>query len=273
MWALIIAINIIAVTPVLFLAFLFLVAPSSRKHADRQILDGMFIAHRGLHGIEPGTPENSLAAFRAAAEHGFAIENDIHLTRDGEVVVFHDDDLYRMCGIHGRPEDMTLNELKKLCLGGTEEKIPTLAECLEVIDGRVPLLIEFKCKSGSAAPLCEAADKILSNYNGKYFIQSFYPFVLSWYKKHRKEICRGQLSSAFKKDKLHMRMLGLLLFNFLARPDFISYEFSHKNEFSRRFCAFLGAFSVGWTFRSQRDIDDCKNDFGTFIFEGFIPKK
>lgn len=253
--------------------YIFLIAPTFRRHSDRRILDGLFIAHRGLHGIEPNTPENSLAAFRAAVSHGFAIENDIHLTRDGEVVVFHDDDLYRMCGFHGAPEEMTLAELKELKLADTNERIPTLAECLDVIDGKVPLLIEFKCKSGSAAPLCEAADRVLANYKGKYFVQSFYPFVLSWYKRNRPNVCRGQLSSAFKKDKLHMRMLGLLLFNFLARPDFVSYEFSHKNEPSRRLCTKMGAFPVAWTFRKNEDLADCKKDFGAYIFEGFLPKE
>lgn len=263
---------ILSVLLFLFLLYLFLIAPTGRRHGDRRILQGLYIAHRGLHSLKPNTPENSLAAFREAVKNGFAIENDIHLTLDGEVIVFHDDDLFRMCGVHGVPEEMTLAQLKELRLAGTEESIPTLKECLDVIDGKAPLLIEFKCKSGSAAPLCEAADIVLRDYKGKYFIQSFYPFVLSWYKKNRPEICRGQLASAFKKDKLHMRMLGLLLFNVLARPDFVSYEFSHKNELSRRLCTKMGAFPVAWTFRRENEQESCKNDFGAYIFEGFLPK-
>ncbi|MBE6538855.1 MAG: glycerophosphodiester phosphodiesterase [Ruminococcaceae bacterium] len=263
---------IVSVIAAVLMFFLFMIAPSSRRHKDRELLRGMFIAHRGLHDKDRMIPENSLLAFRAAAEKGFAIENDIHITRDGEVVVFHDDDLHRMCGVHGRPEDMTLSELRKLYLMGTAERIPTLTECLETVDGRVPLLIEFKCKSGSGKELCEAANKVLSDYKGKYLIQSFYPPIVRWYKKNRKEICRGQLSAPFKGDKLKMRLLGCLIFNFLARPDFVSYEFTGANNLFRRICTGLGAFPVGWTFRSQQDLDKHKEDFETYIFEGFLPK-
>lgn len=266
------AVILIAAVAFLALVFVFLTAPAPRKHADRKILRGLFIAHRGLHDILPETPENSIAAFRAAVEKGIAIENDIHLTRDGEVVVFHDDDLYRMCGVHGRPEDMTLAELKELRLENTDQQIPTLRECLDVVDGRVPLLIEFKCKSGSGAPLCRAADRILSVYKGKYFIQSFYPMVLLWYRKHRGDICRGQLSTRFKGDTLIMQMLGCLLFNFLSRPDFVSYEFTYAKSFGRKFCKLIGAFPVGWTFRNQDDVDNSRREFDTYIFEGFLPK-
>ena len=253
--------------------YLFMIFPSPRRHKDREILNGIYIAHRGLHNAMDGIPENSLLAFKKAVELGFAVENDIHLTKDGEVVVFHDEDLMRMCGIHGRPEDMTLSQLKELRLGDTEEKIPTLRECLDVIDGKVPLLVEFKIKSGSAVPLCLAAEKILSEYKGKYFVQSFYPFVLSWYKKNKKDVLRGQLAAAFKGDKLHMRLLGMLLFNCFSRPDFVSYENETKGTLGRKICTLLGAFPVGWTFKAQSDIDASKNDFKSYIFEGFLPEK
>ncbi len=268
-WFLIVGICLLVIVSL----YLFMIFPATRRHSDRKILEGLYIAHRGLHDADSGIPENSLLAFRRAAEAGFAIENDIHLTRDGEVVVFHDDDLMRMCSVHGRPEDMTLAQLKELRLGDTDEKIPTLRECLEVIDGKVPLLIEFKIKSGSAAALCRAADKILCEYKGKYFIQSFYPFVLSWYKKNRKDVLRGQLAAAFRGDKLHMRLLGMLLFNCFARPDFVSYENETKDAPGRRICTLLGAFPVGWTFKDGAEIDASKKDFKSFIFEGFVPNR
>ena len=161
------------------LLLLFLVFPSARRHPAREKLRGRYIAHRGLHDLAENTPENSLAAFRAAAEQGHMIENDIHLTADGEVVVFHDSLLKRMCGVDGRIEQMTLAGLKKCRLQGTDEQIPTLQECLEAVDGRVPLLIEFKCDRTTCKPLCEAANKILSAYKGEYFVQSFYPPVFA----------------------------------------------------------------------------------------------
>ncbi len=261
---------LIALTLLLAL-FLFLIFPAVRRHPARQKMQNMRIAHRGLH--DDTLPENSLAAFQAACEAGYAIENDIHITKDGQVVVFHDDTLNRVCGVEGKIEDLTLAQIKQLRLLGTEHTIPTLQECLDLVAGRVPLLIEFKCLNvATCHRLCAAADKILQGYGGEYYIQSFYPFVLRWYRKHRKAVCRGQLASGFYKEDISKRLLGCMLFNFLARPDFISYEYTCRKNLFRRLCGILGAFPVGWTFRSQADIDRCRKDFKAYIFENFKAK-
>ena len=255
----------------LCLLFLFLIFPSRRRHPDLKRLDGAMIAHRGLHDQQPEAPENSLAACRLAVKAGYPIENDIHITADGEVVVFHDDTLQRLCGREEAIEDMTLAQLRDCTLAGSSETIPTLREFLDAVDGRVDLLIEFKCGKNPCRRLCEEANRILSDYDGKYFIQSFYPQVLSWYRRHRPDVCRGQLSSAFYHDKLSMRVLGCLLTNVTARPDFVSYDHHHAGHISRRLCTLLGAFPVGWTFRSEQELQKHRQDFKTFIFEGFIP--
>ena len=269
MTAILIALMIIIA---LCLLILFLIFPATRRHPDRKILSGLYIAHRGLHDIDGSGEENSLPAFRFAAENGFAAENDIHLTADGEVVVFHDDTLDRMCGVSGKVEEKTLSELKKLRLGGTDEQIPTLKECLDVVGGRVPMLIEFKVVDGNHKALCAAADKILSDYKGKYFIQSFYPSVLTWYKANRPDICRGQLAEVFGSDKpAFYKLLSCLITNVVTRPDFVSYNFMHKNFFFRRLAVWLGAFSVGWTFRKKEQVAGAKQDFATYIFENFLP--
>lgn len=263
---------IFLVASLIFLV-LFLIFPSPRRHPARAQLQGRYIAHRGLHDLRVGTPENSLAAFRAAMERGYAVELDIHLTADGEVVVFHDDTLLRMCGVDGRPEQMTLAELKALRLCNTDETIPTLQECLDTIDGRVPLLVEFKCMTSTCRSLCRRADAILSAYEGVYWIQSFYPPVLLWYRRHRREVCRGQLSAAFPKEALHKQLLGCMVFNFLARPDFVSYDHRHAAHPCRRLCSLLGAYPVGWTFSEQAALDNGRRDFNTYIFEGFLPRE
>lgn len=262
---------LLGVLVLLFALFLFLVFPTRRRHPHRAVLGGAFIAHRGLHSDT--LPENSLAAFRAATEAGYIIENDIHLTADGEVVVFHDDNPVRMCGVSGRIEEMTLDELKALRLKDSDQQIPTLKECLEAVDGQVPLLIEFKCPNArTCTPLCEAANAILKDYKGMYFIQSFYPPVLRWYRKHRPEVCRGQLSSAFPKEGLVKRLLGCMVFNCLARPDFVSYEHRFAAHPCRRLVTRLGALPVGWTFQSPKELERHRTDFRTYIFEGFIPQ-
>ena len=253
---------------------LFLICPATKRHPDLEILKGAHIAHRGLHDLSENTPENSLPAFDAAAKQGYIIENDIHITADGEVVVFHDDNVARMCGAEGIIEQMTLAELKALRLLDTDLQIPTLKECLELVDGRVPLLIEFKCLDFKTCErLCTAADKILSEYKGKYFVQSFFPPVCAWYKKHRKDVCRGQLAEAFEKEALYKRLLGCTLYNFMARPHFLSYCHQHEKHPFRRLNTALGAFPVGWTFHSQEEIEGVKDKFNTYIFEGFLPNK
>lgn len=258
----------------IFVLYVFLICPTFRKHPDREIMRGLKVAHRGLHSIFPDTPENSLPAFEKAIEHGYAIETDIHITADGEVVVFHDDRLKRMCGVEGIIESKTLAELKELKLGGTEHKIPTFKELLELVDGKVPLLIEFKTKSPkTCAPLCRAANELLKNYKGKYFMQSFYPPAVMWYRRHRKDILRGQLSTAeFNEKGIHMKALSLMLLNCLSRPDFVSYEYRFPKHPSLVICKALGAHIVGWTFTEQKQIDETKETFSTNIFELFIPE-
>lgn len=252
--------------------WLFLIFPAARRHPDRAILEGRLIAHRGLHGA--GIPENSLAAFRRACDAGIIIETDIHITKDGEVVVFHDDSPLRMCGVDGKIEEMTLCELRSLRLGESGEGIPTLAECLQEVGGRVPLLIEFKCTDLSGCRrLCEAADRILADYPGKYFIQSFYPFVPGWYKKHRPEILRGQLATVIRGEGAAKRLLGELIFNFIARPDFVSYDRQFASKAVRRLTSRLGAMPVGWTFGTSDELADGRKSFAAFIFEGFDPMK
>ena len=259
----------------LFVLYIFLICPTFRKHPDREIMRGLNIAHRGLHTVFEDTPENSIPAFEKAIEYGFAIETDIHITRDGEVVVFHDDTLKRMCGEESIIESKTLAELKELKLGGTEHTIPTLRELLELVDGRVPLLIEFKTKSPKTCrPLCEAANEILKDYNGKYFMQSFYPPAVMWYRRHRKDILRGQLSSGYFKEKgIHMKALSFMLLNCLSRPDFVSYEYKFPKHLSLVICKLLGAHIAGWTYTEEKQIYETQNVFSTHIFEQFIPKK
>lgn len=259
------------IIPAVLLVWLFLVCPTFRKHSAREEIKGKYVAHRGLHTVDPEIYENTLEAFLYAAEKGYIIENDIHLTKDGEVVIFHDDNLLRMCGVDKEIENLTLKEIKGYKIKGKFE-IPTLRECLNAVNGAVPLLIEFKANFKNYKKLCEKANEELKNYNGKYYVQSFYPLVLNWYKKHRPDVMRGQLSTAFLGEELYKRLAGALLFNFLSRPDFISYEHTHKNRFNRKICTYLGAYPVGWTFANQSEIDNSKEDFCTYIFETFIPR-
>lgn len=262
---------VLIVVLIFLFILLFMAMPSLRRHPDRKLLEGLIIAHRGLH--DDKIPENSIPAFLEAAAHGFAIENDIHVTADGEIVVFHDNTVERMCGANRKIEEMTLAEIKELRLKNTDERIPTLKECLDAVAGRVPLLIEFKCDSVDCSRLCEAANKILKSYNGKYFIQSFNPAVPTWYRKNRPDILRGQLAMVYSGKNFVKHLASAFLLNFGARPDFVAYDERTAKRPSFVIQKLLGALPVGWTFRSQKDIDDKKSLFKAYIFENFIPKK
>ena len=104
---------------------------------------GWDYAHRGLHDSDAGIPENSMPAFERAVRHGYGIELDVRMTRDGYLVIMHDDSLLRMCGLDRRVSQMTLKELQPLYLLHTDEKIPLFSDVLKLVDGRVPLLVEI----------------------------------------------------------------------------------------------------------------------------------
>lgn len=256
---------------VLYLCIVFLVSPASKRHADLEKVRGKYIAHRGLHNEE--IPENSISSFLASCEKNFPIEIDLHLTKDGNVVVFHDSSLKRMCGSEKKINDLTLKEIKEFHLLQSSETIPTLSECLDAVAGKVPLLIEFKMERNNTKALCKAADEILSHYQGDYLIQSFYPQVVRWYKKHRKNVCRGQLSCRFRKKGIAKWLLSNLLLNFIGRPHFVSYKHQDASQPMFKFCVWLGAFPIGWTYQTKKELKQNQTFFKTWIFENLTPEQ
>ena len=265
----------ILVLILLLLAALYLLAIRGRTgHAGLQKLKGHSYAHRGLHG--PGRPENSMAAFRAALEHGYGIELDLHLLSDGNLAVIHDSPLLRTTGLTGCIEDLTTEDLANCHLEGTEETIPHFQQVLELYDGKAPLIVELKPKNNNHAALTETACRMLENYPGVYCLESFDPRCLLWLKKHRPDIIRGQLSENYfvSKTKLPLPLKLILsknLGNFLTKPDFIAYRFSDRDStLSNRLCAASMA-RVTWTVNSQTEFDAAVSEGWIPIFEGFCP--
>lgn len=259
----------------LILLYLYLICPALRHHPESETFKNLYVAHRGLHDINKGVPENSILSYKNAIDNGFAIEIDIHITKDGQVAVFHDDTLNRVCGIDKKISEMTYEELKSCRLSGTDEQIPMLEEVLEVTDGKVCLVIEYKCGISDYKRLCIAADKLLSKYKGKYIVQSFNPLAMGWFKRNRPDIFRGQLATNFitEPDNDILRTLvGLLVLNVISRPHFISYSIKYTNILQRRLCIAFGATSAGWTFITEQELEKYRNKYNIYIFEGFIPK-
>lgn len=234
-------------------------------------------AHRGYHD-KPKVPENSMAAFRRAVERGWGAELDIHLLRDGGLAVIHDSSLRRTAGADVRIEDLTRADLARYPLEQSTETIPLLEDVLALFEGRAPLIIELKPEGGNHKALSAAAAAMLDGYAGDYCIESFDPRVLYWFRKHRPQVCRGQLSYNFLADReirlpwLLKLILTNLLTNFLTRPDFIAYQFSGRHNRSLRLCRTLWRPRVFyWTIDRQPDMDTAEKTGAGCIFERFCP--
>ena len=231
-------------------------------------------ADRGLHAKDCRIPENSLAAFSAAAAAGYGIELDLQLTADGEVVVFHDDNLLRLCGIDRAVADCTWQELQQFNLCESREKIPLFSEVLTLVNGRVPLLVELKTGSNNKQ-LCQKTAQLLDNYQGLFCIESFHPGIVLWFKKNRPQIVRGQLSAGWRRfemlPKLVALLLSSLLTNIAARPHFVAYHHEDApHQLKLMLYKLLGGKLLAWTVTAAEQIPD---NFDTFIFEYFLPPR
>lgn len=252
-------------------AALYILAPGRADIAMLAQFYGRHIAHRGLHTPDQGVPENSLPAFKAAVELGFGVELDVHITKDDKLVVFHDDTLLRACGVEGRVEDMTWEELNTLSLFGSEHRIPLLSEVLELISGREPVVVELK-RVPRNRELCEKTYGLLKKYRGVFCIESFDPRIVRWFRKNAPAVMRGQLAARPAELKngagrLNAFLVGNLLTNFLSRPHFIAYKIG-RWPLTLRMCRFLGAFVFTWT---SRDYGNEKAS-DVIIFEHYLPR-
>jgi glycerophosphoryl diester phosphodiesterase len=234
---------------------------------------GYSYAHRGLHTGE--MPENTLPAFENAIRHGFGIELDVQLSGDGEVVVFHDREVFRLTGKEGCVSAYTAAELGKMPVGGTVHTIPALKEVLALVGGRVPLLIETK-NAGGAGALEQALYKQMQGYSGAWAVQSFWPFCIGLLKMHAPKNPRGPLSAGVggwadgtPGDKLFF--VRRLLTNFLCRPNFISYEHMDLQNGTVQRLRENGIPVLAWTVRTEKEAAQAKMLADNIIFEGFLP--
>lgn len=233
---------------------------------------GLFYAHRGLYDNLHGVPENSLPAFRAAAEKGYGVELDVQLSSDGQVVVFHDDTLDRVCGVHGNVIDYSLTELRQMKLLDTEETIPLFTEVLDVLSqGTGPVIVELKSGKRNNE-LCEKTRVLLRGYSGVYCVESFDPGIVNWFRKNAPEIIRGQLAMpadhyAAGTNPLLARLLAGCRFSFLNKPDFIAYQVVPRPERVLRMRK-KGVLLIGWTSHDYEK--DAKENDGV-IFESCTP--
>ena len=226
------------------------------------------IAHRGLHNTT--FPENSLGAFENACKNEFPLELDVHLLADGNVAVFHDTTLLRMCGINKRLYDIPSHKLKEYNLLDTQYYIPTLEETLTLINGRVPIIIEIKAFN-KVAKSCKRIVEILKNYKGEYAIKSFNPLVVIWFRLHASNIPRGMLCSSLQDEqlnRLYKTLIKRLSLYRLCKPDFIS---CNVDDLPNKYVRNKKVPKLSWTIRSPEQETFALTIVDNVVFENYIP--
>lgn len=225
------------------------------------------VAHRGYHDMNKEVWENTLSAFGRAIEAGFAIECDLHYASDAVPVVFHDDDLQRVCNLPAQLRDRTSAELGLLSVGGTKDKIPTLKQLLRLCDGKVPLVLELKGREGDDEGFAESVLEVLEGYKGHVALMSFDHWLLKDLKELEAPYPIGLTADGnepetfFKHDEA--MQLGL---------DFISYFYGHlPNPFitaQRQ----RGIPVITWTVRDEAARKHTFANADQMTFEGFDPR-
>ena len=185
-------------------------------------LNNPLIAHRGIHNKYR---ENTIAAFRRAMIEGYSIELDVHLTTDNKVIVYHDDNLKRLTGINKEIKKCSYKEIIDII------EVPTLEEVLDLVRGKIAILIELKFDT-KLGKLEKEVASILDNYNGEFAVQSFNPLSILWFRINRKEFIRGYLvNSIFCKNPLMNGVLNKTILNTLLKPNFIAVNLKYlKNK-------------------------------------------
>jgi hypothetical protein len=260
----------------LFIAYVLAVLPRRPGKAGAAPFRGLMAAHRGLYEKDQSVPENSLEAFKRAAAYGCGVELDVQLSKDGAVVVFHDDTVDRMTTGKGRVDSFTLSELQAMPLMGTAHRMPLFTDVMAVLDGVSPTIVELK-STPNYKELCEKTLAILRTCKGPYCVESFDPRIVRWFYLHAPDIVRGQLTEAYsywRKAGLPLwrcLMMHTLCINFLTHPQFIAFGRGHRPLcmlLGRR----LGTMTVFWTERPDSDHELLAKRYDCRIFEHYRPE-
>jgi len=235
---------------------------------DLAFLTARPIAHRGLHDLNVARWENTLSAFEAAAAAGYAIECDVHRAADGVPVVFHDDELARLTGASGFVYQRTAAELGTLSVGGTADRVPTLDDMLDVVAGRVPLVIELKGNKGIDDGLVAAVAARLGTYRGEAALMSFDHWLVRRFRVEAPGIPAGLTAWGLSNADMEAH------FSMLAHDiDFVSYAWDHlPNPFIRFFRERLGRPAITWTVRDEAAVAATRAHADQMTFEGFLPE-
>lgn len=224
------------------------------------------IAHRGLHKSQE-IPENSILAFREAVKNGYGIELDIRETKDGEIVVFHDDTLNRMCNDKRAVKNLTFEELQTFNLYKSSEKIPLFKDVLKLLTPKTPLLIEIK-KHKNIGVLEQNLSLMLDSFDGTFLVCSFEVDVMNWFLKNRVDIKRALIFGDIKIKKQKLKNLLFLSRFYKCKPLILSLEYTLlEDRFISNFCKKREIPIISWTINSEEKMEKAKQFASNIIFE------
>jgi len=240
------------------------------------------LAHRGLHDVQRGIPENSRAGIRAAVAAGYGIEIDLQPSRDGPAMVFHDYDLGRLTAARGPVRQRDAADLARLRLAGTDEGIPTLPEILDLVAGRAPLLIELKDQHGrmgeSDGTLEAATAAALAGYEGPVAVMSFSPPMMIAMASLAPQVPRGLVTCAYRAadwplvpetTRAHLRRIADYD---AACASFVSHDVRDLTNPRLADLRAAGAAILCWTVRSPVAEAMARRVADTITFEGYLPE-
>lgn len=234
---------------------------------DLSFLTARPITHRGFHDLNRDCWENTLPAFERAIDAEFAIECDVQQSADGVAMVFHDVQLDRLTGVAGNIHDFSADELSKLTIGGTDSSIPTLEDMLDLIQGRVPLVIELKRNPGHDGELVAAVGRALSGYRGPAAVMSFEHRFVRAFKEHAPGVPSGLTSVGLGQEIMEANF-AMLAYDI----SFVSYSVNHlPNRFVDFVRNRLNMPVITWTVRNQQHIEQTRMHADQITFEGFDP--
>ncbi len=223
------------------------------------------IAHRGLH--DDSRTENSMAAFTYAMERGYNIETDVHLLKSGEVVVFHDNTLKRVCGIDCKISSLTLDDIKSdRYLLPNGEHIPLFSEMLDLVDGKTGILLELKLSFHHDHRLEKAVYELIKGKESWIAVQSFSPYIMRWFRRNAPEFYRGILSDSY------VQWLHNIHFS-QTKPNFIAFNVTRAKSIMKK-CKKTGCNLLVWTVRSIDNLRQAKEcSANNIIFEKVNPEE
>ena len=238
------------------------------------------LAHRTLHDVRLGRPENSVSGAQAAIAAGYGIEIDLQLSSDGVPMVFHDDFLQRLTRHFGRVRDYTAQELAAIRLSHGNENIPKFADFLELVDGAVPLLVEIKDQDGTLGPetgdMEQAVCADLAGYQGAVALMSFNPHSVAKCAKFAPDIPRGIVTDRFLAedwpDVSQERLAELAGIPDYERvgATFISHSVDDLDAPRVAELKAAGAAVFCWTVRSAEQATQARRIVDNVTFEGYL---